>query len=585
MKLDRIPVQRGRGADKEVKRRRDKHPADQQLYSNIRAPSYHRQNLLDLLRQAVHEQDHARAAVAAVTLLAAQDPKYLPGPEKMFGPVEVKHFPEVAAAGFEVLRHEASHDELKRYLRKQQDRQPMAEGAELVTFELVYLLAEQGEYQDAYDVLDSISSKSTQDFYRAAVCGFLRHAQVSEILQKAAYDAAFCRALGRCRPQSGLNMFQYDEQVWTKGGQQLQEFWNSAELHLKEALKLQPSAVSEACLLAQLYMMGGQPEDALETARAVREAAPADSDAHGLFILLSEAEGPTSETLTELSQAYLEHLMCDPASEHALQGLLKLNARLPVAPRSLVEALALHLDVADDSRSSAQQAWSVLAQMLNAAAKHVVDLEATSAQNREQSAAQEDRELSSQRAAANGQQPRHADGQAERRASGNEGDEQQAGCCAAGAELRAAWATWQALQELLTVQRYWWKKLHFRWQDTPSAAAAGMLEEQQDPEQTDLQGSKAIVAAFMFDIGDDGMIDDTGEHFVSRVQEHMEAAGEFGVAMDIADAAELAKSLRKAHGKRTQETQGSPFDKHLAKFGVVPNMPEVWWTVFPYKRR
>lgn len=59
-------------------------------------------------------------------------------------------------------------------------------------------------------------------------------------------------------------------------------------------------------------------------------------------------------------------------------GLLKLNARLPVAPRSLVEALALHLDVADDSRSSAQQAWSVLAQMLNAAAKHVVDLEVKS---------------------------------------------------------------------------------------------------------------------------------------------------------------------------------------------------------------
>ena len=59
-------------------------------------------------------------------------------------------------------------------------------------------------------------------------------------------------------------------------------------------------------------------------------------------------------------------------------GLLKLNARLPVAPRSLVEALALHLDVADDSRSSAQQAWSVLAQMLNTAAKHVVDLEVKS---------------------------------------------------------------------------------------------------------------------------------------------------------------------------------------------------------------
>ena len=31
-------------------------------------------------------------------------------------------------------------------------------------------------------------------------------------------------------------MFQYDEQVWTKGGQQLQEFWNSAEQHLKASM-------------------------------------------------------------------------------------------------------------------------------------------------------------------------------------------------------------------------------------------------------------------------------------------------------------------------------------------------------------
>lgn len=69
-----------------------------------------------------------------------------------------------------------------------------------------------------------------------------------------------------------------------------------------------------------------------------------------------------------------------------------------------------------------------------------------------------------------------------------------------------------------------------------------MLEEQQDPEQTDLQRAKAIVAAFMFGTGDD---DDTGEDFAPRVQEHMEAAGEFGVAMDIADAAELAKSIKK----------------------------------------
>ena len=89
---------------------------------------------------------------------------------------------------------------------------------------------------------------------------------------------------------------------------------------LQEAVRLQPGSVREAALLAQLYMVGGQPEDALETARALREAAPADSDAHGLFVLLAEAEGPTPETVPELSQAYLELLRCDPGSECALQG-------------------------------------------------------------------------------------------------------------------------------------------------------------------------------------------------------------------------------------------------------------------------
>ena len=39
----------------------------------------------------------------------------------------------------------------------------------------------QGEYQDAYDVLDSVNSNSTQEFHRAVVCGFLRHAQVCEV--------------------------------------------------------------------------------------------------------------------------------------------------------------------------------------------------------------------------------------------------------------------------------------------------------------------------------------------------------------------------------------------------------------------
>ena len=36
------------------------------------APGHHRQSLLAILREAVTEQDHDRAAVAAVTLLAAQ---------------------------------------------------------------------------------------------------------------------------------------------------------------------------------------------------------------------------------------------------------------------------------------------------------------------------------------------------------------------------------------------------------------------------------------------------------------------------------------------------------------------------------
>lgn len=39
----------------------------------------------------------------------------------------------------------------------------------------------QGEYQEAYDLLDSYADKSTHHFQRHAVCGFLRHAQVTEV--------------------------------------------------------------------------------------------------------------------------------------------------------------------------------------------------------------------------------------------------------------------------------------------------------------------------------------------------------------------------------------------------------------------
>lgn len=48
-----------------------------------------------------------------------------------------------------------------------------------------------------------------------------------------------------------------------------------------------------------------------------------------------------------------------------------------------------------------------------------------------------------------------------RQTTGNEGDDQPAGSSHTS-QVEAAWHAWQALQELLTVQRYWWKKLHFR---------------------------------------------------------------------------------------------------------------------------
>lgn len=58
-------------------------------------------------------------------------------------------------------------------------------------------------------------------------------------------------------------------------------------------------------------------------------------------------------------------------------GLLGLHSRLPVKPTCLLEAAALHLDVADEHSASAMQAWTVLAQTLNDAAKHLSDLQVT----------------------------------------------------------------------------------------------------------------------------------------------------------------------------------------------------------------
>ena len=124
--------------------------------------------MLDLLKQAIDEQDHNRAAVAAVVMLAAQvslskhaadllciptthtstlsllqDPGYVPGPDMVREAKTSQHFPDIAAAALEVLRDQTSTEELKRYMRKLHDHQINSEQAELVTFELVYLLAER----------------------------------------------------------------------------------------------------------------------------------------------------------------------------------------------------------------------------------------------------------------------------------------------------------------------------------------------------------------------------------------------------------------------------------------------------------
>ena len=67
--------------------------------------------------------------------------------------------------------------------------------------------------------------------------------------------------------------------------------------------------------------MAGLPEDALQTAGALRLNAPADADSHALFILMKEAEGPTAESGPELAQAYVDMLQCDPTSQYAVQGV------------------------------------------------------------------------------------------------------------------------------------------------------------------------------------------------------------------------------------------------------------------------
>ena len=130
----------------------------------VQAAVYHRQRLQEHLQDAEQQHDTNRVAMVSAALLAAQvqcylltifdqvvcyskhglaqDYKHLPGPEKTPGGLFADYFQQVGAAGYEVLYHQASFDELKRYLRKLQNHQPVPEDAEIVLLEMTYLLAE-----------------------------------------------------------------------------------------------------------------------------------------------------------------------------------------------------------------------------------------------------------------------------------------------------------------------------------------------------------------------------------------------------------------------------------------------------------
>lgn len=58
-------------------------------------------------------------------------------------------------------------------------------------------------------------------------------------------------------------------------------------------------------------------------------------------------------------------------------------------------------------------------------------------------------------------QPSDAERQADRQPQGNALADQE-GSRSEDSELEAAHGVWQVFQDILPVQRYWWKKLHFR---------------------------------------------------------------------------------------------------------------------------
>ena len=85
-----------------------------------------------------------------------------------------------------------------------------------------------------------------------------------------------------------------------------------------------------------------------------------------------------------------------------------------------------------------------------------------------------------------------------------------------------------------------------RWRE--AATAPEPLEPPDDPDHMALLRDKATTAALMF--GEDnahGTNDNSSTAaFVSMAQDHIEAAGEFGIAQDVDDAVQMAQTVNQA---------------------------------------
>lgn len=96
-----------------------------------------------------------------------------------------------------------------------------------------------------------------------------------------------------------------------------------------------------------------------------------------------------------------------------------------------------------------------------------------------------------------------------------------------------------------------------RWQEP--LAASDPFELPDDPDYMAVLRAKAITAALMYSDHTDVGSGDIRAAFVPRVQEHIEAAGEFGIAQDIDDAVELGQSVQQVDYSCKQSADFCPY--------------------------